>query len=117
MIVNLTRHPITFILSDGSYVEVEPEGRAARVGSRTVEDLRVTVHKSATIPVYRMVDRELLDLPDPKEGVIYVVSGLVAAVAKRPDVGSPVRLQRDNLGRVVGIQGLLHYAEKEGGDP
>lgn len=112
MIVNLTRHPIRFVWADDdSWVELPVEGRAARVGSRTVEDFKVRVENLIDVPVYRMVDRTVLDLPEPKEGVFYVVSGLVAAVAQRPDVLAPMRTQRDAQGRVTGVKGLLHYAE------
>ena len=112
-IINLTRHPVRFVLDNGTFFELDPGGVTARVGSRTVEDLRVELVKGVEIPIYRMVDQRLIDLPDPVHGVLYVTSGLVAAVATRPDVVAPIRTQRDSTGRVVGVKGLLHYQGKE----
>lgn len=46
-------------------------------------------------------------LPEPKAGVIYIVSALVrAAVPGRLDVASPGELVRDAAGAVVGCKGL-----------
>ena len=46
-------------------------------------------------------------LPEAKDGVIYIVSGLVkAAVPNREDVMSPGELVRDEHGRPIGCRGL-----------
>src|SRR5690606_31963979 len=50
---------------------------------------------------------ELEGLPDPADGVIYVVSRLVAEAAPhRDDLYFPGRLLRDEAGRVVGAESL-----------
>jgi hypothetical protein len=45
-------------------------------------------------------------LPSPRDGVIYIVSGMVASAAPRDDVFSPGELERDEGGRVVGCLNL-----------
>ena len=46
-------------------------------------------------------------LPEPQEGVLFLVSALVrAAVPSRHDVASPGDLVRDPEGRVVGCRNL-----------
>jgi hypothetical protein len=49
---------------------------------------------------------EVTDLPEPEEGTIYIVSGMVAAAAPRPDVMSPGTLVRDDQGKPMGCLGL-----------
>lgn len=113
-ILNLTPHPIRFVLDNGTFYEIEPDGRPRpRVGSRTIEDFEAVPTRGVAIPIYRMVDRRLINLPEPRENVIYVCSGLVAALAHREDVTAPVRVQRDSTGRVTGMKGLMHYRDGE----
>lgn len=99
-VVNLTQHPILLLDEnhDGMYVEIPPDGRTARVSSITrVEELVVV--DGISIPVIRFDDREVRDLPDPEEGVLYLTSGLVAALTNRPDVVSPARVVYDPINR------------------
>ena len=50
---------------------------------------------------------EVVDLPEPQEGTIYVVSMLVAARAVgRNDLVSPGRQLRNEAGQVIGCAGL-----------
>jgi len=53
---------------------------------------------------------EVTGLPEPQEGVIYIVSGLVAQAAKRPDVVSPASGHPDvvrNNGQIVSVPGFV----------
>ena len=75
-VVNLTPHTVR--LNDGT--EFAPSGLVARVASQHVED---------EPGFFRVVFGGIVGLPDPKEGTVFVVSGMVAAAAKRSDVVSP----------------------------
>jgi hypothetical protein len=53
---------------------------------------------------------EISGLPSPEKGVIYIVSGLVAAAAKRKDVVSPATAHPECVrkeGQVVSVPGFI----------
>lgn len=59
------------------------------------------------VPLLQDQDRSV-NIPEAREGVLYVVSGLAASVAQRPDVVSPAALIRETKGgRVRGCKALL----------
>ena len=101
--INLTPHAITFINAESSAaIVVEPSGAVARVSTRTE-----TVGSVAGIPVTQTVFGEVEDLPDPEDGVIYIVSSLVAQRCKdREDVFIPNESIRDDKGRIIGCKSL-----------
>lgn len=98
MIRNLTPHPITLL-----HLELPPESPAARVEQR-----EVTVGEHMGIPLVRATYGATVDLPEPVEGTLLVVSALVrAANPDRRDLASPTQLVRDAEGRIVGARALL----------
>ena len=106
MIVNLTPHELKLHDEDGRLVAtVPPSGQVARVRTQSVR-----VGKTPEgVPLYVTEFGDVEGLPEPSEGTIYVVSGLVRShpsVAAREDVYSPGRLLRDDAGRVIGAVGL-----------
>ncbi len=102
-IVNLTPHAINFVSAEGTQIlTVEPSGTIARVSSRTV-----TIGEVAGIPVTATEYGEVENLPAPEDGVVYVVSSLVAQRCKdRADVFIPNESVRDEQGRIVGCRSL-----------
>lgn len=114
---NLTGHRITFVNGDMK-TDVEAEGRAS-VENRHEFVESVLVHDFLVVPLYEVSEQEITNLPDAEEGVLIVVSGLVAAVASRmgrTDVVSPGRVDRENGGRVTGARSLLRIAYGEKGE-
>lgn len=104
-IKNLTPHTINFVSSEGyPIMDIKPEGTVARVSVRTA-----TVGEIDGIPVTKSVYGEVMDLPEPEEGTIYIVSALVAGrVPEREDVFIPNESVRDEKGRIVGCKSLGH---------
>ena len=98
-LVNLTPHRLN-IHTDGG-LRVLPSDGVARVAS-----VSVAADPIEDIPTCRTTLGEVTGLPDPQEGVIYIVSGMVAGAAPRPDVFSPGDLVRDDSGRPIGCKGL-----------
>lgn len=107
-IKNLTPHAITLVQGD-TQVTIQPSGTVARVstltGSKLESDLLVELWSSSTLG-------EVVDLPSPEEGVILLVSSLVAGAAKREDVYSPGTgpndgAVRNEKGHVVGVTRLV----------
>lgn len=127
-IINLTPHAINFVWEpvneDGSgsgYFEpiatIPASGQVARVKAKTVPvtetiySLDGTFEKTPLfiedIPVTTTEFGEVEGLPDPKPGVVYIVSSLVAQrVPDRWDVFIPNESVRDSQGRIVGCKSL-----------
>jgi hypothetical protein len=107
-IVNLMQHPLVIQGKDGTRMTWESDG-VARVGSTpgAVEEVEGVSFAAPT------VYGEIEGLPAPKEGVIFVVSMLVASRAQRPDVVSPGTGPNDGCvregGQVVAVTRLIRH--------
>jgi hypothetical protein len=105
-IMNLTPHSISFVDADANVIlTVEASGQLARVSAKTV----MTGETFNGIPVTKTEYGTVEGLPEPQEGIIYVVSSLVAArVPDRGDVFIPNESVRDENGRIIGCRSLGH---------
>lgn len=103
--VNLTPHPVTIHL-DGKWLNINPGGEPARV---EVEQKKIG--EVAGMPIMLNSYGEITSLPDPKNGVIYIVSLIVrqALGESRPDVMAPDTgsTASRNDGRVIGVRQLV----------
>jgi len=106
--VNLTPHAIIVRLNDGSDVTFPPSGKVARVDELPTQ----IVGDLDGIPILsRTVFGQVIDLPEPTEGVGYIVSGLVAGVVYRSDVFAPATGPKDgpirnDKGHIVAVVAL-----------
>lgn len=101
-VLNLTPHAIN-VVTDAGTQTFAPSGQVARCASSSAQ-----VGDLNGIPLFRTKFGEVQGLPEPQDGVLYVVSALVRqAVPHRPDVASPGDLVRDEAGNVVGCKGLI----------
>ena len=96
--VNLTPHVIN--LNDGTSLPVS--GMVCRISS--------THSEFDPSGICYISFGDVVNLPDPADGVTYVVSGLVAGVVGRPDVvspatGHPQTVRRDGL--IVSVPGFV----------
>lgn len=99
-VINLTAHTITEVTSG----QVFPaSGKIARVKASTIK-----VGEHLGCPIYVSKFGELEGLPEPEEGVLYIISSLAlnAVPDHRTDVVSPGSLQRDEHGKPVGCVGF-----------
>jgi len=104
-LVNLTPHVITIIPREGENVILAPSGQVARVTTARA----VVATLEGGIEVFQTSFGEVTGLPDPREGAVFVVSGLVAghpSLRGRTDVLSPGELVRGPDGQPVGCRGL-----------
>lgn len=104
-LTNLTPHSLNLFDASGEnqVATVAPSGNAARISTNNTLDGEVD-----GVPIFRQVTGELTGLPEPKEGVGYVVSMAVRlAVPDRKDVFSPGELVRNEGGQPVGCKGLV----------
>jgi len=106
-IVNLTPHAVTVQRPDGSRETYPPIGPPARVAT-----LPSTTRESVEgVPVQSPVEfGEVADLPEPREGVVYLVSIVVGARVQRADVFVPATGPNDGVirenGQVVAVTRL-----------
>lgn len=115
-IVNLTPHVLNIVCKNTT-LSIEPSGKIARLTEKLFETLpnlvittgwAVATHHEVPVIVKGM--EQIIDLPRPEDGVVYVASALVAkeaANAGRVDVLCPGTLVRDDKGVVVGCNGLV----------
>lgn len=99
-IVNLTPHTIN--VTDG--VAIPASGQVARV-----QVTHVQVGLVDGIAIYQPTYGDLVGLPDPQPDTLFLVSGMVAAAAKRQDVvapatGHPAAIRKD--GQTVSVPGF-----------
>ena len=108
-LINLTPHTISIRTGDCITHDFPPSGDVARVettpGELVAEPAlhEMGVH-TARVPIYSAPSRDsVIGLPQPAEGVVYIVSTMVAAaVPDRPDVVSPGTGPNDEAIRVGG---------------
>lgn len=109
-LINLTPHTVTLLLPSGRRLDVAPSGRVARLVYNTRTSLTLTIDGEA-FPVWGTAGvLAVTNLPEPREGVLYIVSALVAhACLHRPDLVYPAtgpsdEAERDELGRIYGVR-------------
>ena len=108
IIVNLTPHNVNIVLDDGRVITIERSGMVARCAQQTqkVNEINYS-NANAIIPITQTTYGEVVDLPEPKENVYYIVSRLVmSAAVGRTDLLCPNGLVRDDNGNVIGCESL-----------
>ena len=98
--INLTPHTLN-VHANGDVVSIAPSGEVARVATVSTDADPV-----GGIPTVTTAFGEVTGLPEAKEDVFLIVSGMVASAAPRTDVLSPGDLVRDENGRPIGCRGL-----------
>lgn len=113
-LINLTPHSITLCAPDGALLaEIAPSGQVARV---TTTPGALTEVAGVPVPVAQPTAFGAVEgLPAAQASTFYIVSTLVAQVAKRADVLSPGTAPadgaiRDEAGRIVGVTRLIASA-------
>ena len=113
-IKNCTPHTINFVNDAGEVIRaIEPSGIQPRVSSsiNLVGDID-------GIPDEETVYGEVTDLPEKQDGVILIVSAMVASrLPNRDDLRVPGRQVRNDRGQVIGCKSLSNpnkgFAEAE----
>lgn len=115
-IINLTPHDINILITTmkkvedfGQWIEMEDTTIITIPASGAVA--RCKVERKITgyinnIPETHTVFGEVEGLPEPQDGIIYIVSSLVAQAVKRDDIYIPDDVVRDGTGKIVGCKSL-----------
>lgn len=107
-LVNLTPHPVVIVTATGVIVQVPPSGRVARCATHPDRLLGTVCIDGHSVPlVVNDVTAAVEGLPEPEQGVLFVVSRLVALAApQRRDMVFPHDPVRDGTGRTAGCRVL-----------
>jgi hypothetical protein len=98
MLINLTSHTINEVTTGTA---IPPSGRVARVKTSTVK-----TNEFLGMPIFETTFGSVEGLPEPEEGVMYIVSALVmTACPDRLDLLSPGNLVRNEHGQPAGCVG------------
>jgi hypothetical protein len=106
MLVNLTPHDINIVREDGTTWTIPASGEVARVYANTRR-----VDEFDGVPITQTFYGMVAGLPEPQDGVRYIVSALVAErvtdrTAKVGDILVPSETVRDEHGRIIGCKSL-----------
>lgn len=108
---NLTPHEVVIMAEDGNILAViPPTGQVARASQTDTPSGEVEIN-GVSVPVVMTGYGEVSGLPEPTEGVVFVVSALTAIAARAQGrsvedlllTSSPVR---DETGRIIGCRQL-----------
>jgi len=118
-LVNLTPHPITIISDGGLKITIQNSGTVARVvHNRTDGTMKFELSEGIEMEINVQISENtrIEGLPEPREGVIYIVSTLVAQIAQRPDVIAPLTdhtAARDEAENIVGVRGFRMFVKND----
>lgn len=113
---NLTPHPV--VLSNGALKVTfakdytTPVARVDNVVEEKSIACEVAPGMMLDMPVSVVSSTVVTGLPEPQEGVMYIVSSMVATHVRRPDVVAPITdasCERDASGRVVSVRGFQTF--------
>jgi len=100
-IINLTPHPINLV----GLGEIKPSGKPVRLEEKTEIFGSITVD-AVVIPLIQKKLGRIIDLPEPQDGTVFVVSLPVAQAAHRSDVLAIGESIRDEKGNIIGAKSL-----------
>ena len=100
-LINLTPHTVNLIDGDGKTFTILPSGIIPRLTEE-----KESLGTINGFPVVKKSFGEVENLPEPKEGTIYIVSALVAGAVNRDDLVVPDGLVRNDKGQIIGCSGF-----------
>lgn len=116
-IINLTPHNIHVYNVKGEFQTFVASGTVARVSStqQVLPNIEIKLGEDTcglgTYTVNQTVWGEVIDLPEPQDGVVYLVSALVLArCTDRPDVVGPdtgPTAVRNEKGQITAVKGFV----------
>lgn len=116
-IINLCPHAVNLISDTGACLTFEASGTVARVDTsrkRVTQKLQPMPGLTMDLQVQQHTNSKVINLPDPEEGTLYLVSAFVAQFfgSSRTDLISPntdSTAYRDGQGRVTGVKDFTRY--------
>lgn len=114
---NLTPHDVV-ILTDHGRLVLPPTTTVARVIDNPRPDGHLTIDDHFPVELVATTPGNVIDLPQPKPGAVYVVSRLVAErCPHRHDLVYPADLVRTDDGTIIACRRLARLATTSTGSP
>lgn len=102
-VINCTPHTVTV---NNNVIEAS-DYALPRVNSKAIQVDSIMLEDGGIIPIMKTEYGEVKNIPPVQEGVIYIVSRMVAAaLPERKDLFFPSELVRDSEGKVIGCVGI-----------
>ena len=111
-IVNLTPHALDLLLEDGTSLKVPASGNLVRLKETVEKRESIVLADGKMVGVNAKTFGEIEGLPESKDGVIFVVSGIAGTTIwdllpdRRKDVFIPGNALRDSENKIIGCDGL-----------
>ncbi|MGL5824036.1 MAG: hypothetical protein ACRCYU_04245 [Nocardioides sp.] len=100
---------MTVLVNGSEVARWEPAGPVARIRETVRAEVPLATERGE-VPHYLVgYADDAIDLPEPEEGVGFIVSRVTAAAVDRPDLYFPFPEIRDSVGRVAGCGGLARF--------
>lgn len=108
-LINLTAHTVRIFNGPEVSLEVEPDKPMARIVEIVEHEKKLDIAGHA-IPVATIRYGNTQGLPEPCEGVAYIVSRITAAACVgRTDVFFPLEEVRGDSGQIIGCRALGQF--------
>ena len=114
-IINLTPHDVV-VANPYLHVTFKASGSIARIEmqyEKSLIEYAVTNEVKLSFTCHNAPKAKVINVPELKEGVYYIVSSYVAQTVRRPDLLSPLTdnsAERDSNGVVVSVKGFQTYS-------
>lgn len=110
-IVNLTGNDISIVGNYRQIVEIIPR---SEIHATVRYERKIVRMVNNRIPLVKIPDDliQIVGVPAPKPGVLYVTSSIIASTLKRPDVVSPDTAPGGVVksgGRIIGVRGFQSW--------
>lgn len=109
-LINLTPHDIV-VHTLGNIITFKSEGNC-RIDTDEISVGAVTTDDGVTIPIRKTVYGDVEGLPDSQDGVMYIVSAIVAQRVNRDDLIAPDTFKgaiRDAAGKLIGTKNFQTF--------
>lgn len=106
-LINLTPHDIKIIGTNNRLITIPKSGIIARIKTKNFNPQKI----NEEFKVYKQKVEQVIDLPEPSEDVIYIVSNVVLkALWKRTDLIAPNTTNgatKDERGNVIQVHSFI----------
>lgn len=112
-IVNLTTHDVVVYDGPNPILRFPVTGTFARLAEQATSKSPVQVEEQ-TVPVEQVAYLpSVVGLPEPQPDVGYLVSRVLAAEVRRPDLYFPAEEVRDGQGRIIGCRKFGQFGARD----
>lgn len=105
-IINLTAEDVHFV--SGEYNQNRITFPVSGIIAKVEEIMNEVGKLNGGIPLYETIYGDVVNLPEPSQGVVFIVSTLVALIAERDDLVVCSNHVYNSNGVIIGCKGFTH---------